>query len=124
MYDKYIPVIRLENLFALAACLAIYQHLRYSWEAFAYAFLLPDIALFAYVAGSRVGARAYNTTHSYIGPALLVLLAPWVDGNHAFAAALIWTAHVAMDRSLGFGLKSTTSFRDTHLGMVNFNRMR
>lgn len=29
--------------------------------------------------------------------------------------ALIWTAHIGLDRMLGFGLKYPTRFKDTHL---------
>lgn len=34
------------------------------------------------------------------------------------AGALIWIAHVGMDRALGYGLKRDTGFRDTHLGRI------
>jgi hypothetical protein len=36
----------------------------------------------------------------------------------AWHIALIWTAHLGMDRALGLGLKYPTAFRDTHLGTV------
>ena len=32
--------------------------------------------------------------------------------------ALIWLAHIGMDRTLGFGLKYPTVFEDTHLQHV------
>jgi hypothetical protein len=32
--------------------------------------------------------------------------------------ALIWLAHIGMDRMLGFGLKYPTRFQDTHLQRV------
>jgi hypothetical protein len=32
--------------------------------------------------------------------------------------ALIWLAHIGMDRSLGYGLKLPTAFQDTHLGRI------
>ncbi|PHB05583.1 DUF4260 family protein, partial [Bacillus pseudomycoides] len=28
---------------------------------------------------------------------------------------LIWTAHIGMDRMLGYGLKYETDFKDTHI---------
>jgi hypothetical protein len=40
------------------------------------------------------------------------------DSRSAVAVALIWLAHIGMDRALGFGLKYPTGFRDTHLGRV------
>ena len=32
--------------------------------------------------------------------------------------ALIWIAHIGMDRLLGYGLKYPSGFRDTHLGAI------
>jgi hypothetical protein len=32
-----------------------------------------------------------------------------------FALALIWLAHIGLDRALGYGLKYPTAFRHTHL---------
>jgi hypothetical protein len=34
------------------------------------------------------------------------------------AVALIWFAHISMDRTVGYGLKYPTSFKDTHLERV------
>ena len=32
--------------------------------------------------------------------------------------ALIWGAHIGIDRLFGYGLKYPTGFKDTHLGRV------
>ena len=34
------------------------------------------------------------------------------------ALALILLAHIAVDRALGYGLKRSTGFKDTHLGQI------
>lgn len=84
---------------------------------FAALFLAPDVAFLGYLAGPRVGAAAYNTTHSTLGPLALaaigVLYAP-----DAMPLALIWLAHIGFDRALGYGLKYGSAFADTHLGRV------
>ena len=73
---------------------------------------------FAYLAGPRAGAIAYNAVHTYIGPGLLAALA-WVTHASWFASlALIWIAHIGIDRALGYGLKYATAFSDTHLGRI------
>ena len=36
----------------------------------------------------------------------------------ALPIAFIWTAHIGMDRALGYGLKYPSAFGDTHLGRV------
>ena len=77
----------------------------------------PDLALFGYLVNARVGAAAYNATHAYIGPALAALAA-LTFVLPALPYVLIWAAHIAFDRALGYGLKSRTGFRRTHVGLV------
>ena len=60
----------------------------------------------------------YNLAHTY-ALALPLALAGFYLGS-AVAAALgpIWIAHIDFDRMLGYGLKSPTQFKDTHLQHV------
>jgi hypothetical protein len=37
--------------------------------------------------------------------------------------ALIWLAHIGIDRALGYGLKYTAGFGFTHLGRIGQARM-
>jgi hypothetical protein len=42
-----------------------------------------------------------------------------LGGNSlALSLALIWLAHIGMDRMVGYGLKYPTAFKDTHLSRV------
>lgn len=110
-------VLRSEAVALLVLAGFAYQRLSGDWRLFALLFLTPDLAFLAYVAGPRVGAVAYNLTHSLIGPALLLglglALAPALT-----PFALIWAAHVGFDRCLGYGLKYGSAFGDTHLGRM------
>jgi hypothetical protein len=36
---------------------------------------------------------------------------------------LLWAFHIAGDRVLGYGLKFTSSFQDTHLGTIGKQRL-
>jgi hypothetical protein len=75
---------------------------------------VPDLTFAFYVFGKRTGAIAYNLAHSYAGPLLLGALGfTLVPG--ALPYAFIWAAHIALDRTLGYGLKYRTGFADTHL---------
>jgi hypothetical protein len=67
-----------------------------------------------YLANPRAGAVLYNAVHTYIGPLLLAAYAR-AAGSVCWNLALIWIAHVAFDRLLGFGLKYASAFKDTHL---------
>jgi hypothetical protein len=110
-------MLRLEGLLELAVAVALYAHVSGHWATFAIFFLTPDIALLGYLVNARWGAAAYNTTHSYIGPALLALVG-LAAAPGALAFAVIWAAHIGFDRALGYGLKSRDGFRETHLGVI------
>lgn len=114
-------LMRLEGAMVAALSVALFVRGDVSWTIFAVFFLAPDVSLAGYLAGPRVGASVYNAAHSYVGPILLIL-ALLVSGRSfsgwPAATALIWTAHIGFDRMLGFGLKYTTGFGDTHLGKV------
>jgi len=107
--------LRIEEATLLLLTLFAYQHLHYSWLLFALLFLTPDLFMLGYLANTRVGAATYNLAHTLTLP-LTLLLASYIQHWHlALELALIWTAHIAFDRLLGYGLKYPTYFKDTHL---------
>ncbi len=108
-------LLRLEGAIALVVSLFFYHSTHASWLRFALLFLLPDISMLGYTVNARIGAISYNAVHSYAAP--LILAAGALGTNHiaVLALSLIWTAHIAFDRLLGFGLKYPTRFKDTHL---------
>ena len=86
-------------------------------------FLAPDLGMLGYLAGPRVGAFVYNLFHTYLGPAVLLVVGLMTLGAPVYWA-LIWFAHIGLDRALGFGLKRTSGFQDTHLGRIGSTRAR
>jgi hypothetical protein len=111
-------VLRLEGLCVLIAASIAYSKFGLGWGTFALFFLTPDLSLFGYLAGPRVGAVSYNLARSYCGAvaclaAGLVLPAPTILG-----VGLIWCAHIGFDRALGYGLKYSDGFSFTHLGLI------
>ncbi len=80
--------------------------------------LTPDLSMIGYARGPRLGAVTYNLAHN-LATALVVLAIGWFGAIAPLAlAGAILIAHVGMDRSLGYGLKLPTDFRDTHLGRI------
>jgi hypothetical protein len=111
-------LLRAEALGVLAVAVVLYAAGDHGWGTFAALFLVPDLALLGYLAGPRAGAIAYNTVHSYLGPLALAALALSGVAPAVLPYALIWTAHCALDRALGYGLKARAGFQFTHLGMI------
>jgi Domain of unknown function (DUF4260) len=111
-------LLRVEGLITLAAAIAAYRALGGTWGVFALCFLLPDLSMLGYLVNPKVGAYAYNAGHSLVLPALLAGAALGLGSVAVGLAALIWVAHIGFDRALGYGLKETSSFFETHLGRV------
>jgi hypothetical protein len=62
-----------------------------------------------------VGALVYNVGHTYALPLALGAIGAGLSNALVGAVALIWSAHIGMDRALGYGLKQPSGFYDTHL---------
>jgi uncharacterized protein DUF4260 len=112
-------LLRLEALAVLAAAIGLFWHVSGDWKLFAILILVPDISMLFFIAGPRIGAMGYNTAHSIVGPVVLAAASFFVPQQPLLLPiALIWAAHVGVDRALGYGLKYATAFGDTHLGRI------
>jgi hypothetical protein len=111
-------VLRLEGAAVFAAAIALYAYAGFSRPLFAVLFLAPDLAMLAYLIGPRAGALAYNLAHTFALALPLALVGFFLGSAVASALALIWIAHIGLDRTLGYGLKYRSGFGDTHLGRI------
>jgi hypothetical protein len=93
-------------LFALEGALWLYLLLLFA----------PDLSMLVYLAGPRLGSYGYNLAHTYVAPVALAGAGLLFAVELALLVALVWAAHIGVDRSLAYGLKHATGFRDTHLG--------
>jgi hypothetical protein len=80
-------------------------------------FLLPDLPLvFGLASGLAPGqlhpraVPSYNAVHTLLGPALLAA-SSLLLGPAALAGALAWLAHIAIDRAVGYGLRTPDGFQ-------------
>ncbi len=110
--------LRLEGAAMFAASVALYIHAGFSWPLFAVLFLAPDLAMLGYLLGPRPGAAAYNVAHTYALALPFALAGLFMERPVVLAVALIWVAHIGFDRALGYGLKYSSGFGDTHLGRI------
>jgi hypothetical protein len=72
----------------------------------------------AYLIDPKTGALVYNAAHSYMAPVALLTLGFALGGPLILSIAMIWLAHIGIDRALGYGLKYAAGFGFTHLGRI------
>jgi hypothetical protein len=100
----------------LVIAVVVTQHASW-WQLVVFA-IAPDLALL-YGAGpglerGRLHPRAvpfYNAVHRLWVPAILVAFMVVLQSPGWLAGGLAWIAHIAFDRSLGFGLRSPEGFQ-------------
>ncbi|MFD4929596.1 DUF4260 domain-containing protein [Peribacillus butanolivorans] len=110
-------LIHSEGLMVLIAIIYIYSINEFSWWIFLLLLLTPDISMLAYLINNQIGAKVYNLFHTYTISILVILLAVSLSQVTILMVGF-WTAHIGMDRFLGYGLKYTTAFKATHIQEV------
>ena len=108
-------ILKLEQLALLILMIVLYSLLKLSWMWFAILFLAPDIFMLGYLFGNKIGAISYNFIHNYFTTISLILIGYFLHIEWCLMIGLIFFAHIALDRFLGFGLKKYDGFKSTHL---------
>ena len=111
-------LLRLEGLLLGGLGIWLFARTGASWWLFGALILAPDLGMLGYLKGPRLGAALYNAAHTLLGPALLAIAGIALDWPMVLAVALIWGAHIGLDRALGYGLKYSSRFAETHLGVL------
>ena len=111
-------LLRLEGLTLFAGMTLLYAAWDGSWLVYAILFLAPDLSFAAYLAGPKPGAILYNAAHSYMAPVSLMVAGFALSSPLTLSIAMIWMAHIGIDRALGYGLKYSAGFGFTHLGRI------
>jgi hypothetical protein len=107
-----------EGIALTGAAVAAYWTRDASWLVFLALVLAPDLSMLGYLAGARVGAATYNLAHTLVAPTLLLGGGLLAATPLAVDLALVWVAHIGLDRAVGYGLKYPTGFDDNHLDRV------
>lgn len=111
-------LLRIDGAAVAVAAIAAYAVLGGNWWIFAALILAPDLSMLAGLAGPAMGAKGYNLAHSYFVPVTIGVIAWFAGAGFLLPYMLIWVAHIAIDRALGYGLKYPGSFAETHLGLI------
>jgi len=107
--------LRLEGMIVAVAAIWLFAHTGTEWLLFAAFFLLPDLLMLGYLHNARIGAYVYNFGHSYVTVGIVFAVGTVIGWSQISPIALIWVAHIGIDRMVGYGLKSTTGFKTNHL---------
>jgi len=113
-----LTLLRLEGLTLFVGMTLLYAVWEGSWWVYALLFLAPDLSFLGYLAGPKAGAILYNAAHSYMAPMALMTTGFALSSPLVLSIAMIWLAHIGLDRALGFGLKYFAGFVFTHLGRI------
>jgi hypothetical protein len=111
-------LLRAEGLVIFVTAIVLYAHLRGSAVLFGVLLLAPDLAMLGYLHSVRLGSMLYNAVHTVTVPVILALIGLALNETLIVQIALIWLAHIGMDRMVGYGLKYATQFKDTHMNRV------
>ena len=101
-----------------ALCILAYQQAGGGWGLYVALWLVPDLTMLGYLCGKRVGALAYNSTHTLLLPLCLLGYGLLGEAGWPTLPALIWLSHIGIDRALGFGLKYPSGFTDQHFARL------
>lgn len=115
-------LLRLDGLAVAVASIAAYATIGGNWWLFAALILAPDLAFLAIPFGRRAMAMTYDIVHSYFLPIALGAIATLASLQWLLPIALIWAAHIGIDRAVGYGLKYPESIETTHLGLIGKSR--
>ena len=111
-------MLRMEGTAVLLASMIAYGYLGYNWWVFALLLMWPDLSFIAYALDKRFGSVVYNIVHSYPLPLLLAGASLFFSWTIGLQFALIWLAHIGMDRLFGYGLKYPGEFKTTHMSNI------
>jgi hypothetical protein len=113
-----LTLLRLEGFTLFAGMTLLYAVWGGSWWIYVALFLAPDVSFVAYLADARTGAIVYNAAHSYMAPVTLMTAGFALASPLTLSIAMIWMAHIGLDRAIGYGLKYFAGFTYTHLGRI------
>ncbi|MFD1361798.1 DUF4260 domain-containing protein [Lentibacillus salinarum] len=111
-------LLHIEGLMVLLLTLYLYAYFEFSWLLFFVLLLAPDISMLGYLISNKAGALIYNIFHTYSMAIAVVLYGLLFVNAIVLAIGLIWTAHIGMDRIIGYGLKYLSGFKENHLNRI------
>lgn len=116
--EKFVRSLRIEGLALAILMIVLIERSSAPLWILPATFLLFDLCIIGYSISNKVGARTYNIIHNATFPTLLIATGLLIDIEWVSILGVCWTFHIAVDRTLGYGLKHEESFTHTHLGKI------
>jgi len=113
---KYL--LKLESLALLGLTIFLFARLALAWWWYPALFFVPDLSIAGYLLGPRTGALVYDVVHHYALSIGLYILGQALALPPLSLAGLVLLGRSSLDRVLGYGLKYSDSFQNTHLGPI------
>ena len=111
-------LVRIEELAIVIGSYYIALYLGIDWWIYPAVFFLPDLSMLGYLFNPKVGAWVYNLFHHRAIAVLLGLVGVLTHESFLQFSAMLLMGHISLDRLLGYGLKYSNSFQNTHLGWI------
>lgn len=110
--------LKMEELGMFLLSFWLFRFSELSWWWYAGLFFTPDLSFIAYALNTKWGAVFYNLLH-HKAVALLIFSTGFM-WNEPVVMAIggVFFGHSSFDRILGYGLKYSDSFQNTHLGRI------
>lgn len=110
--------IKLEELAMLILSIILFYRLEYSFWWYLALFFVPDVSFLGYIVSPKIGAFFYNLLHHKGIAIILYLVGLYFSNNLIQLIGIVFFGHSCFDRILGYGLKYSDSFNNTHLGKI------
>ena len=117
-FAVFIRHLKLEALALAVLMLVLAYKSPYSMWWLLAAFPFVDLGMLGYGINPKVGAYTYNLLHNATLPTLLIAFGVLGNNDVMSFIGIVWTFHITIDRLLGYGLKHSHSFKETHLGRI------
>jgi hypothetical protein len=117
-------IIQLEEAVMLGISIYTLYILKVEWWFYLLLMLGPDVSMFGYLAGNKIGAITYNLFHHKAVGIILFMIGLI---NQTWTLQVIGTilfGHSSMDRMLSYGLKYFVGFKHTHLGEIGLKKVK
>lgn len=111
-------LLKLEYTAFLILGIFAFSQTGFSWWWFLGLFFVPDISMLGYLMDTKTGSYFYNLFHHFGAGILCFLLGKYLEISELEVAGIILFSHSAFDRILGYGLKFSDDFKNTHLEKI------